>query len=283
MTRDITQSVRYLFVTVLVAVALAYVAISVMVGQAYVGLPAATDPERSALVDPPLASPHGEEPGCAACHRTHTAMESQLLVAPDADSSICTQCHSAIGGATEVSAHSNEDFLLASESPFYNQCSACHDPHGDPASGNRAMIRSEIAGITIHFSALTGPDSFDDGLNDGVIDSVCVACHTTTTYSNVGSLELIGEGHGPVGSDCTSCHSHGGDASWRGGFMPDPSTYPTATPTLTPTPLPTETAVPTSTPTPTPTAVDTPVPTDTPVPDPPTPEPSETPTATATP
>lgn len=260
MTGDITRSVRHLVVVALVAGALIYVAVSVMVGQAYVGLPVPTDRQLSAQTAPLVDSPHGSEPACAACHRSHTSIEGQLLVAADADSSICTQCHSAAGGATEVSTHSNNDFLLASEAPFYNACTACHDPHADPASGNRSMIRGEIDGFPIHFTALAGLDSLDDGLDDGAIDSLCVACHTQTTYSNIGSTALIGEGHGPVGSDCTTCHSHGNDAAWRGGFMPDPSIYPTATPT------PTATALPTDTPTATATPVDTPLPTDTPVP-----------------
>ncbi|HXF51417.1 MAG TPA: cytochrome c3 family protein [Dehalococcoidia bacterium] len=230
----------------------------------------ATAPLRA---DEGVESPHGPEPQCAACHRAHTAVGERLLVADGTDLSVCTRCH-AVGAAEPKSTHSNVDDPDRTQPPFVVSCTACHDPHGDPAGpGNRAMIRATIGGYDVRFLHESGEDSYDDGLDDGVVDSICVVCHTTTSHNNVYSAELQGEGHGPVGTDCTACHTHGDDPSVQSGFMP--ASRPTATPTPTETPEPTETPAP---PTETPPPTDTPVPTDTPSPtDTPTPEPSPTP------
>ena len=260
-----------------------FAALTVVTGHAYASLPGATrssSPAVSAIIG--TQSPHGPTPACATCHRGHTATDPNLLVASDNDSTICTRCHSA-GGAEEVSSHSNIDFSGATQTPFYASCATCHDPHGDPdaAGGNRNMIRTSINGLPVNFTALSGPGSFDDGVDDGQHNSICVVCHTTTAHNSVTSTELIGQGHDPVGGDCMACHPHGGSATSRSGFMPNITLTPTPTPTGTPsaTPLPTDTplpATPTDTPLPAATATDTPTPTDTPVP-------TDTPTATPTP
>ena len=262
-------------------VTLGFFALSAVTGQAYAGLPGVAAPARpSAGALAAIQSPHGPQPACAACHRAHTAVGSPLLVESQADSSVCTRCHNATG-EEEKSPHSNMDIVGALQQPFYVSCAQCHDPHGDPdaPAGNKAMIRTSIAGLAVNFHASSGSDSFDDGTDDGLRDSICVVCHTTTSHNNVNSPELMGEGHDPVGTDCTSCHKHGGSAASRSGFMPEGAATHTATPLATSTPTPTDT--PTGTPTPT----DTPVPptaTDTPV-DTPTPAPTETPTPTPTP
>jgi hypothetical protein len=140
------------------------------------------------------------------------------------------------------------------------------------------MVRTDIAGLPVSLAGHTGADSFDDGLYDGVHDSICVVCHTTTSHNNAYSAELLGQGHLPVGGDCTSCHPHGGDPSVRAGFMPN---APPATPSAT--------QVPTETPSPVPAPTETPVPADTATAEPtwtPPPEPTSTDTpgaATATP
>jgi predicted CXXCH cytochrome family protein len=255
-----------------VAAMAAYPALTEMTGGAPF-LPPVEPQTVSLREDNSLESPHGPEPLCAACHRAHTAVSEQLLVADGTDLSICTRCHSP-GGAKAVSTHGNIDFPYATEAPFAVSCTACHDPHGDPGSGNRAMIRANIAGYDVRFLHESGEDSYDDGLDDGIVDSLCVVCHTATSHNNVYSAELQGEGHGPVGSDCTSCHRHGNDPALRSAFLPDQ----TATPTPSPTPLPTETPSPTSTPLPT----DTPAPTETPAPTA-TPAPTDTPSAEPSP
>ena len=232
----------------------------------------------------PVRNPHGPDPACVACHRGHTGDDSGLLDATQGDNAVCTRCHSA-GGASAVSSHSNVDFPGAQRAPFFTACTACHDPHADPnaSPGNRNLIRGSIAGRSVVFTAQTGPGSYDDGLDDGQHNSVCVVCHTTTAHNAVTSTELIGQGHDPVGGDCLACHPHGGDPAARSGFMPNTTFTPTATATdtATPTPTPTGTAVPptaTNTSPPGPTATDTltPTPTDTPLP-------TDTPTATSTP
>jgi len=280
--RDTLGWLRDVTVTALVVI-VGFAALSVVSGHAYASLPGASraaSPSADAIIG--TENPHGPNPTCATCHRGHTGTDPNLLVVSDTDSTICTRCHSA-GGAAEVSAHSNIDFPGAVQTPFYVSCSACHDPHGDPnaVAGNKNMIRTSINGLPVNFTALSGPGSFDDGFDDGQHNSVCVVCHTTTAHNSVTSLELIGQGHDPVGGDCTACHPHGGSATSRSGFMPNVAFTPTATPTDTPTatPLPTDTPLP-ATPTDTPlagaTATSTPTPTDTPVA-------TDTPTATPTP
>lgn len=280
--RDAVGWMRDVAVTAIV-VTLGFVALAAVTGRAYASLPGIDPQARPAASSIPEAtSPHGPEPACAACHRAHTAIEGSLLTAAEADSSICTRCHKT-GGATEVSAHSNMDFIGAAQASFYVSCAACHDPHGDPnaSGGNRAMVRTSIVGLAVNLHALSGPDSFDDGMDDGQHDSICVVCHTTTSHNAVTSPELADQGHNPVGTDCTSCHKHGGSATSRSGFMPDapptptPSPSPPPTDTPTPAPAPTDTAQP-ATDTPTPVATDTPTPTN-------TPDPGVTDTPTATP
>lgn len=179
-----------------------------------------------------VESPHGPFDSstgkCAACHASHTANESELLVVPNDDVSGnqgCTGCHGPGGGAPQVSTHSNEDFDGATESPFYQRCTDCHDPHATPneipGDGlNDHLIWTSIASLTIRLDAESGEDSYDDGFDDGEHDSVCVACHTATSHNSNTSTELRDQGHNPVGTDCTSCHPHGDDPSARTGFMP---------------------------------------------------------------
>ena len=278
-------------------VVVGFSALGAITGHAYVGLPLAASAGVSSAPQAAIVSPHGPQPDCAACHRAHVAPDPELLVAAEADSSICVQCHNS-GGEEPMSAHSNMDFLGATEASFYVGCAECHDPHGDPdGTGNRAMIRSNINGLPIRFTASSGADSFDDGFDDASHDSLCVACHTTTSHNNAFSTELIGEGHNPVGTDCTSCHQHGNDPALRAGFMPTgpgvlpptetptavlpmPTETPTAVPTSTPVPPDTPTAAPSDTPAPSPVP---PTPTDTAVPPPDTPTPTLTPTETPTP
>jgi predicted CXXCH cytochrome family protein len=272
---------RDVAITALV-VTLAFVALAAVTGHAYASLPGGSPARPSAATLGGMTSPHGAQPACGACHRSHTGIADTLLVESQTDSNVCTRCHNATG-ATEVSAHSNMDFVAAEQQPFYVSCAQCHDPHGNPdAPGNKEMIRTDIGGLAVNFQATSGSGSFDDGMDNGLHDSICVVCHTTTSHNNVNGPELQGQGHNPVGGDCTSCHKHGGSAASRSGFMPDATATPTATPIPpTPTDSPTPTSVPptaTDTPTPVPADTDTPTPTDTS-----TPTPTETAIATPTP
>jgi predicted CXXCH cytochrome family protein len=280
--RDVFAWVRSVIITAIV-VMLGFAAIALIGGRAYASLPAAIPGSHSNTAQlAPMTNPHGPNPACVACHRGHTGNDAALLDATTADSAVCTRCHTT-GGADAVSPHSNIDFGGAQRAPFYTSCTVCHDPHADPAAspGNKNLIRGSIAGQSVVFTASTGPGSYDDGLDDGQHNSVCVVCHTTTAHNAVTSTELVGQGHDPVGGDCLACHPHGSDAGARSGFMPDATATPTATATATETatPAPTNTApapTATDTGTPAPTATWTPTPTDTPLP-------TDTPTATATP
>ncbi len=212
-------------------------------------------------------SPHGPyvmaEDACAACHRGHTSQFGSLLTQDKTEASVvavCTQCHGPAGGATQVSTHSNRDYGARTEAEFYITCNNCHDGHA-PANAtngdgtNNSLIRQIVAGYWVRFDAPTGNDSYDDGKDDGVVDSICVVCHTTTSHNKRTSTELQTQGHNPVGGACMTCHPHGGDVTARSGFMnvstpsPTPTATATATPTSTWTPTPTSTATPTHTPT----------------------------------
>ena len=286
--------VRTVIITTIV-VTLGLGLLAIVDGRAYARLPVAEPGARAAALAPQQVSPHGAQPACASCHRAHTASDGPLLATSDADNSVCTRCH-APGGADAVSTHANVDFPGATQPAFTTTCTSCHDPHGNPDGGNRAMIRTSIGGHSVVFTSLAFAGSLDDGMDDGQHNSLCVVCHTTTAHNNITSPEVMGQGHDPVGGDCTACHQHGTDPGQRAGFMPLASQTPTATatdtpaPTATDTPMPTDTAVPTATATPVPTDTPLPPPTDTPVPpDTPTPTdtaapaPTDTPTETPTP
>jgi predicted CXXCH cytochrome family protein len=262
-------------------VVLGFAVLATVTGHAYAGLPGAAPQPAPPAAAEDVVDPHGPEPACSACHRSHGAPEVSLLAAAHADSGMCVACHNA-DGADPRSSHGNAGYAFATQAPFTTTCIACHDPHGDPDApgANRAMVRSVVNGVPVRYLAGSGADSLDDGLDDGVYDSLCVACHTTTLHNNMASLELMGEGHGPVGGNCTSCHPHGGNPALAGGFMPSTPPAPTATATATGAP-PTDTPTPTESATPSPT--DTPAPPEaTATPPPATDTPTEVASATAT-
>ena len=281
MNADTFRRFRDAAITALVIV-LGFVGLSAVSGRVYAGLPLAEPQTPGMGAQAVVESPHGAEPACSACHRSHGAVAGTLLAASQADGGICVSCHDT-GGEAPRSTHANIGYAGATQPPFTTTCTTCHDPHADPAAAgaNRGMIRASINGVPVRLFATSGADSFDDGLDDGVYDSLCVACHTTTLHNNLASPELIGEGHGPVGSDCTSCHTHGDDPADLAGFMPAPPPSATATATETAAP-PTETPVPSASPTPTATDTAEPPPEPTATP-PPTETATEPATATPTP
>jgi predicted CXXCH cytochrome family protein len=96
-------------------VAAGFVALGTITGHAYAGLPLAAPARTSNAPQAAIVSPHGPQPVCASCHRAHVAPDPELLVAAEADSSICVQCHNS-GGEAPMSAHSNMD-SWATEAP----------------------------------------------------------------------------------------------------------------------------------------------------------------------
>lgn len=134
---------------------------------------------------------------CALCHAGHGGEHEALLRRAEAD--VCATCH-------EVSTHGNVDATFHFQDQFQVDCTACHNPHG-PA-GNLALVREEIQGNEVTFTARTGADSFDE-LDDDNQDDVCATCHTETSHNRVPSNREEVE-HFESGT-CTLCHSHNFD------------------------------------------------------------------------
>ena len=182
----------------------------------------------------PLKGPHGNFNGstdeCAACHRAHSAQGSDYLTTEPSSvvtsDAFCQSCH------TGISTHSNKDWGAAVETPFEVRCIQCHDPHGNSNlfAVNTNIITSLSPNTTVGpvaFTALTGANSFDDGVST---NRLCVACHTATTHHTGGANHFDGTGYtlDHTGQSCVACHPHNADANAAtlDGFMPLRSTNP---------------------------------------------------------
>jgi predicted CXXCH cytochrome family protein len=174
--------------------------------------------------------PHGnftaDGEGCVSCHRAHTAQNQDLTTFSESsrlNNDFCLSCHNGVT-ATAVSTHSNHDSVVAFEAPFEVLCVQCHDPHG---TENLFTIRSYVLtdlvnGATsgqVRFSALTGINSFDDGLS-APSSRVCVTCHTSLT-NHPGAANHNG-GYDYSGQSCLTCHPHDADGNsvTADGFTP---------------------------------------------------------------
>jgi len=185
----------------------------------------------------PTDSPHGNFMAsttdlCAECHRTHTAKSTLLVNDPNpvlTSDAFCLSCH------TDVSTHSNQSFTGRTEAPFVVRCIQCHDPHG---SSNLFDLRANILTSlnpqtttgTINFTALTGPNSFDDGTSPKV-NRLCLACHSGMTNHPGGLGHLDTNGLPTLdysGLSCIACHPHNADMNptTQDGFMPVRNTNP---------------------------------------------------------
>ncbi len=182
--------------------------------------------------------PHGDyiatTDACAGCHRTHTGANARMLPNPVNDNALCFACHNGTGAApTVVSTHGNTDFSPQAEGQFTLNCTQCHDPHGSYA--NLSSIKSDVLvldGTTtqstgpILFTALTGTNSFDDGVSP-TNSRLCVACHDSAANpgypmtNHTGGASHSG-GNDFVGQNCTACHLHSADSDFNtiDGFMP---------------------------------------------------------------
>jgi predicted CxxxxCH...CXXCH cytochrome family protein len=187
------------------------------------------NPEKPAQINgataPPIgefwaASGHGNTTGfasgnpgaglsCDACHdpnAPHIGVADgnyRLRAEPTA---LCLSCHGERGSASvKVSTHGNTHFGFRFEEQFQVDCTDCHDPHG---TRNLSMIRTEIRGTPVTFTARTGPGSFDAPDNDNRND-LCATCHTQTRHNRVPGNQA--ETPHFEGMDCTSCHKHDRD------------------------------------------------------------------------
>ncbi len=147
---------------------------------------------------------------CETCHDPDaphiTGRLGDELRLRDDPNALCRSCHGPEGSATvKVSTHGNVHFGLRFEAPFQVGCVDCHDPHG---TANLFMIRSEIRGNPVVFTALTGPDSFDEPDDDNR-DDLCATCHTQTDHNR--NPANTAEQRHFEGANCTNCHTHDRD------------------------------------------------------------------------
>ncbi|MEW5958856.1 MAG: cytochrome c3 family protein, partial [Chloroflexota bacterium] len=168
-------------------------------------------------------NPHGNysatADACAACHRSHTAPTSSLIVFTPEGNAFCAGCHNGVE-APAVSTHANIDFSGGAEVPFELECVQCHDPHDNSNLFSiRELVRvnptsGSITGPVV-FTATTGPDSYDDGAGDPA-SRLCVACHANSNNpgypvtGHVGGANHQG-GANFSGQACPACHPHNAD------------------------------------------------------------------------
>ena len=180
------------------------------------------------------AGPHGgytaTTDACAACHRTHTASGSRLILSSALGSAFCMVCHDGTGASAVpvVSTHANIDFSGVAEAPFSLECSQCHDPHGHSSNlySIRKYVRTPVLSGPVVFTATTGPNSYDDGVSSSA-SRICVTCHVnsySTGYpmtNHTGGANHMG-GFDYTGQDCIICHPHSADDNrdTLDGFMP---------------------------------------------------------------
>ncbi|MFQ5854389.1 MAG: CxxxxCH/CxxCH domain-containing protein [Anaerolineae bacterium] len=146
---------------------------------------------------------------CETCHdpdAPHIGAADGNKRLRDEPTALCISCHGAGGSASvKVSTHGNTHFGFRFQGQFQVDCTECHNPHG---TGNLSMIRSEIRGDLITFTARTGAGSFDTPDNDNRND-LCARCHTQTRHNRVPSNQT--ETRHFEGADCTNCHKHDRD------------------------------------------------------------------------
>ena len=175
---------------------------------------------------------------CAACHRAHTAQSPALIASPLSGNAYCLSCHSE-SDKIAVSTHSNKDWAGPSiektfplpAASFELLCTQCHNPHGNKNNifSIRDNVRVNASGsITtgpVTFTAVTGVNSFDDGVS-ATASRICVTCHVNTNNPGYPMNNHAGGANHSGGvdysqTDCVTCHLHSADgfSSTSDGFM----------------------------------------------------------------
>jgi predicted CXXCH cytochrome family protein len=155
---------------------------------------------------------------CTTCHDTSQHQQGTVRLWDDPNTPVtafgvtgdpaqlvgfCLNCHNQV----------DHPIIHTTGAAWEPVCTQCHEMH-DPQNSNLFLVRDVVFNETLAvdkpvvFSALSGPNSFSDGIppNDGI----CQVCHTATTYH-------LEDGSGTphnVGLDCTQCHVH------SAGFLP---------------------------------------------------------------
>ena len=156
---------------------------------------------------------------CTTCHAVHGADSGGandghgdgMLLRTANDETLCLICH------TQHTTHTGIEHR-----DIRPTCLDCHDIH-DPDNDNYKMIRREINGVPVSFSAdvvrlcgtwtVGGPDYIHSINDPPTYDGICEVCHTTTAQHR----------NSPDGDHahnscmtCVTCHMH-----WEG-FQPPP-------------------------------------------------------------
>jgi predicted CXXCH cytochrome family protein len=129
------------------------------------------------------------EDGCSACHGSHSAPESQLLIAPVP--ALCLDCHDEKKGGKH------------GKRAYASLCTRCHTPH---SSGARGLIKGEMGPDSCpqcHEEVLKGKASRHTPADSGE----CADCHNPHADPPVATVA------------CTDCH----DDLFRGRFVHEPA------------------------------------------------------------
>ncbi len=188
---------------------------------------------------PPAVVPHmgytADPDMCALCHRSHTAVAPyqdrtagkpgtlNLMLALQADS--CYSCHDGMGSIYNVkndfdarpSHHPIRDRYYTGEADHYQNCSDCHNPHGN----------KDISG-QYYDRLLRVRDVQGDSIYEG--NDFCGACHGSSTsgsgyklggdhiteYSGLAAHDVkVSEPFSGTGIKCSNCHEPHGSDFWR--------------------------------------------------------------------
>ncbi|RJR19561.1 MAG: hypothetical protein C4581_04740 [Nitrospiraceae bacterium] len=168
-----------------------------------------------------VPAPHSTQ----ACTTCHTATD-YVANAPIANSK-CNSCHGigSTGGSTKkLATHFGSTYNDPTTGAALSaKCVECHNPMS--AQSNLRLIRSTVRGKAVVFTALTGAGSFADG--GAPFNGICEVCHTQTNHHRASGTAPGGQSHND-GTNCTTCHTHGGGFSDQNSGYQVPAPHNTA-------------------------------------------------------